>query len=299
MGVVVSSSSGPDDEVTLPRVEDIAAASAKGTVEIATADNIYVPKCGATNGAQVDNLALYRNLLDHINPPAYGVVLRNLSPAAFLDAFNINSAQHTCMVFELRLRLERAEREAAKVVLLRGRVSKMKAGVAVKSQEVETLGKQNAKVLSKVSVLESERGKLNRHVIKLGGDCERLRKEVVGEAKLREEFRSFQDAEAHRFQQKSAELDSCIADVRRDMENDLYPHMFAAIAVRRSALGKVISLVVDQGIQEGLEAGIEHGKSGWSLAQVEAYNPGVKDDFVSAVTDFENLSFALLDDLES
>nr|GEY72199.1 hypothetical protein [Tanacetum cinerariifolium] len=309
----------PDDEVAPPRIEDIVAASARGTVKTSTADNIYVPEEGVTNGARVDNLTFYRNLLDHITPPAYWAMLRNLSPAAFLDAFNIKSAQHTCMVSELRLRLERAEHEAVEAVSLHGRVSEMKAG-AVISKEVETLGKQNAELLSKVFAIESEREELNRHVIKLGDDCERLRKEVVGEAKLREEFKSFQDVEACRFEQKSAELDSRIADVRRDMDNDLYPHMFTTIDERRwilshgvrltvmkcaqsdecrSALGKVISLAVDQGIQEGLEAGIEHGKSIRSLAQVEAYNPGVKDDFVSAITDFENLSFALLDELES
>ncbi|GJW28851.1 hypothetical protein Tco_0045726, partial [Tanacetum coccineum] len=109
--------------------------------------------------------------------------------------FNINSAQHTCMVFELRLRyeheimtrekfqkkfidtcavvqqrdaeiaalgtrLEKDERDAAEVVSLRGHVSELEAGVAVKSPEVDTLGTQNAELSSKVSALESERGEL-------------------------------------------------------------------------------------------------------------------------------------------
>ncbi|GJZ93902.1 hypothetical protein Tco_0666105, partial [Tanacetum coccineum] len=132
--VVVSSNYGPDDEVAPPRVEDVAAASAgwvgalgnnaeaytfvpdaasstddfydSQTVKTATVDNIYVSEWGVTNGARVDNPALCRNLLDHITPPSYWVMLRNLSPAAFLDGFNINSAQHTCMIFELRLRHE-------------------------------------------------------------------------------------------------------------------------------------------------------------------------------------------------
>ncbi|GJW59803.1 hypothetical protein Tco_0109138 [Tanacetum coccineum] len=208
---------------------------------------------------------------------------------------------HSCAVVQqrdteivaLRTRLEKVECKTVDVVSLCGRVFELETGAAVKSQEADTLGKQNAELLSKVSALESE---LNRHVIKLGGDCERMRNE------------------------RSAELDARIADVRRDMDNDLYPHMFTAIAGRRwilshgvrlavmkraqseecrSMLGKVISLAISKGIQEGLEAGIEHGKSGRTLAQVEAYNRGVKDDFVSVVTDFENVSFALLDELES
>nr|GEX15432.1 hypothetical protein [Tanacetum cinerariifolium] len=94
------------------------------------------------------------------------------------------------------------------------------------------------------------------------------------------------------------ELDARIADVRRDMDNDLYPHMFTAIVGRRSMPCKVIYLAINKGIQEGLEAGIEHGRSGRTLAKVEAYNPRVKDEFVYAVIDFENVSFTLLDELE-
>ncbi|GJV89047.1 hypothetical protein Tco_1532985, partial [Tanacetum coccineum] len=189
----------------------------------------------------------------------------------FQKKFTDNCAvlqQRDAKIVALKTRLEKAELEAAEVV---------------------SLCKQNAELLSKVSALESKRGELNRHVIKLGSDCERLRKEAVGET-------------------------------RRDMDNDLYPYMFTAIAARRwilshgvrlavtkyaqsiecqSALGKVITLAVNKGIQEVLEAGIEHGKSGRTLAQVEAYDPGVKDDFVSAVTDFKNVSFGLLDELES
>ncbi|GJZ91537.1 hypothetical protein Tco_0663464 [Tanacetum coccineum] len=312
----VSSSVTPTPEPDAPEdsgsgwgVEDIAAASTGGVG--VPGDNAKASTSVPYAASPIDdfyNSQTVETATDHITRPAYWVVLRNLSPVAFLDAFNINSAQHTCMVSELRLRyeheimtrekfqkkftdncavvkqrdakitalktrLERAEREAVEVVSPRGRVSEMEAGVTVKSQEVETLGKQNVELLSKVSALESERGELNRHAIKLGGNCERLRKEVVGEAKLREEFKSFQDDEACRFEQKSAELNSRIADVRREMDNDLYPHMFTTIAgcrwnvdphwarlflwqsdKCRSALGKVISLAVDQWIQEGLEA---------------------------------------------
>ncbi|GKG52274.1 hypothetical protein Tco_0547149, partial [Tanacetum coccineum] len=94
------------------------------------------------------------------------------------------------------------------------------------------------------SALESEHEELNRHVIKLGSDCERLQKEAVGETRLREEFKSFQDAEACHFEQKFAELDARIADVRRDMNNDLYHHIFTAIAGLRWILSHSVRLAV-------------------------------------------------------
>ncbi|GJW59804.1 hypothetical protein Tco_0109139 [Tanacetum coccineum] len=91
MRIVVSSSSGPDDEASTS-VPDTASPTDdfydSQSVETDTADNIYVPEWGVTNGARVDNPALCRNLLDHITPPGYWAMLRNLSPAAFLDAFN-------------------------------------------------------------------------------------------------------------------------------------------------------------------------------------------------------------------
>nr|GEU81819.1 hypothetical protein [Tanacetum cinerariifolium] len=299
MEIIVSSSSGPDDDVVSPRAEphdgvrDTAAASAGGTIETTTADNIYVSYWGVTNGARVDNPTICHNLLDHITPPGYWVALRNQSAAGFLDGFNINSTQHTCMVSELRLRyeheimtrenfqkkftdncvvvqqrdaeiaalktrLEKAEHEAADVVSLRGHVSKLEARTTIKSEEVNTLNKHNAELLSKVSALESERRKLNRHVIKLGV--------IVSVCRRR--------------QLRSAELDARIANVRRDIDNDLYPHMFIVIAERRWILSQGVRLAV------------------MKCPQSAKCRSWVKDEFVSTVIDFENVSFALLDELE-
>ncbi|GKB19087.1 hypothetical protein Tco_0853010 [Tanacetum coccineum] len=142
----------------------------------------------------------------------------------------------------------------------------------------------------KVSVLESVREDLSNQMSKL-------------------------DAAAWRFDERAAELDARIADVRRDMDNDLYPHMLTAIAGRRwvlghgirlavmkcvqsskcySSLGKVIYFATNNGIQQGLEAGVKDGKAGRSLAQVEAYDPDVENKYVAAVNDFKNVSFSLL-----
>ncbi|GKA40789.1 hypothetical protein Tco_0733382 [Tanacetum coccineum] len=64
-------------------------------------------------------------------------------------------------------------------------------------------------------------------------------------------------------------------------------------------LGNVISLAINKGIHQVLEAEIEHGKAGRSLAQVEAYDTDVENKYVAAVTDFKNVSFSLLEELEA
>ncbi|GJZ87417.1 hypothetical protein Tco_0659027 [Tanacetum coccineum] len=150
-------------------------------------------------------------------------------------------------------------------------------------------------------------------------ECDGLKNQVVGEDEMREEFTSQQDATERRFNERAAELDARIADVRRDMDNDLYPHMLTAFAGRRwvvrhgfclavrkcarsiecqSALGKVISMAINKGIQQGLEAGVVHGKAGRSLTKIEAYDPEVEVKYVAAVSEFKGLSFPLLDELE-
>ncbi|GJW71409.1 hypothetical protein Tco_0128326 [Tanacetum coccineum] len=175
------------------------------TIDSATAQDVYVPEWNITIDARIDNPALCRNLFDHITPLEYWSALRNQIDARFLDCFNINSAQHVCMVSELRLssavvqqmdaeiaalkaRLEIAEKEFAELSRLRSRVSELENEVMAKSKEVAGLNKQNAELLGKVSALESAREELGNQVSKLGVDCESLRGEIVGEAKLREEL---------------------------------------------------------------------------------------------------------------
>ncbi|GJR16222.1 hypothetical protein Tco_0798874 [Tanacetum coccineum] len=324
VSVHVAESVGDDRPLSAPELETgtLPATPSQGssvddfyesqTIDSAIALNVYVPNWNVTKNAHVDNPVTCWNLLNHVTPPGYWAMLRNQHDAWFLDSFNINSAQHVCMVSELRLRyeheimtrekyekrftdsatmvrqrdvevaelkvkLEKWKSEAAKVEELCKRVSDLEATVAVKVGEAVSLTTQNAGLLEKVSALELERDGLK-------------------------------------------ELDARITDVRCDMDNDLYPHMLTAIAGRRwvvghgfrlavhkcarsvkcrFALGKVILMAINKGFQQGLEAGIIHGKDGISLTQVEAYDPEVEEKYVAVVFEFEGVSFPLFDELES
>ncbi|GKB61295.1 hypothetical protein Tco_0917481 [Tanacetum coccineum] len=302
MGIVVSFSSGPEDEVAAPRAENIVAASAEGvgasgnnveastsvpnadspidvfydsqTIETATADNVYVPEWGVTNGSRVDNPAIYCNLLHHITPPGYGAMLRNQSATGFLDAFNFNFAQHTCMVSELRLRYEHkvmtrekfqkkftnncavVRQRDAEIAALRARLKEVER----KAAEVVALRGRVSELEAEVSAFDSKRVELNRHIIKLGVDYERLHHEVAGESKLRDEFKSFHDAAERSFAERASAFDARIAD--------------------------------------GLEAGVVHGGAGRSLSQIEAYDTDTEGKYVVTVSELENVSFALLDKLK-
>nr|GEX60813.1 hypothetical protein [Tanacetum cinerariifolium] len=164
--------------------------------------------------------------------------------------------QRDVKIADLKARLEKSEAEAAKVIELRKHVSDLETTITI---EV------NVGWIERVSALELERNG--------------LKNQVMGEGKMREEFVLQQDVAERRFAKRAMELDARIADVRRDMDNDLYPHMLNAIASRRWVvrqgfrlavykcarsvecrfnLGKVIPMAINKGIQQGLEAGIVH-----------------------------------------
>ncbi|GJR50856.1 hypothetical protein Tco_1401377 [Tanacetum coccineum] len=147
---------------------------------------------------------------------------------------------------------------------LRGRVSELETEVMAKSEEITSLNKHNVELLGKVSTLESVREELSNQVSKLA---------------------------ARHFEEQSAKLDAHIADVRRDMDTDLYPHMLIAIAGRRWVLGRVIRLAMMKCAQS-FECRFALGK----VISI-AINKGIQQ--VAAVSDFENVSFSLLEELEA
>ncbi|GKG60702.1 hypothetical protein Tco_0614264, partial [Tanacetum coccineum] len=59
-----------------------------------------------------------------------------------------------------------------------------------------------------------------------------------------EEFTSLQDVAARLFEEQSAKLDARIADVRREINTDLYLYMLTVIAEHRWILGHGIRLAV-------------------------------------------------------
>ncbi|GJZ46070.1 hypothetical protein Tco_0593666 [Tanacetum coccineum] len=226
----------------------------------------------------------HMNFIDHAPPPGYWAFLRNQNDAEFLDRLNVSTAQHACMVSELCLRyeheitirenfekkfvrgseiiqqrdsevaalkskLERLEGEALDALTLRKRVSKLDTAATAKSEELTSLNVQNVELLS-------------------------LHGEVAGEAKMRAEFMSVQDAKAQHIARFNAELDVRITKLNHDMDIELYPHMLTG----------AISMAINKGIQEGLEAGIEHGKANRSLAELESLKDSPLELLVSSLT---------------
>ncbi|GJV52172.1 hypothetical protein Tco_1447913 [Tanacetum coccineum] len=288
------------------------------TIDSTAAQNIYVPNWNVINNDRLASLVTCRNLLDHVTPPAYWSAFRNQHDTMFLDALNVNSAQHVCMVSELRLRYEHE-------IMIREKFEKKftESAAIVQQRDAEivdlTLRQTITWKVGELANLRTDNVSLSERVFALELERDGLKDQVVGEGKMREEFLSQQDAAEQHFKERAAELDGRIADVCHDMDTDLYPHMLTAIAGRRwvvghgfrlavhkcansieyqSALGKVILMAINKGMHQGLEAGVVHGQAGRPLTQIEAYDPKVEGKYVEAVYEFEDLSFSLLDELE-
>ncbi|GJY29833.1 hypothetical protein Tco_0405600, partial [Tanacetum coccineum] len=247
------------------------------TIYSSKAQDIYVPNWDVTNDAQMDDRVMCRNLVDHLPPPGYWAFLRNRSDAEFLDLVNVNSAALHVMVYgyvfiheheitigdaeiaDLKSRLGKAEGEAAEVSVFRSQVSGLETAAAAKAEELANLSR------------------LERH---------------------------------------GFDLDARLSELCCQVDFELYPHLLIVVARRRwvighglrlafmkccksaeyqTALAKVISLAIGQGIQQGLVARVEHGKAGRKLSVVAAYDPGVKARYEEAVGELENISLPFLD----
>nr|GEW26837.1 transposase (putative), gypsy type [Tanacetum cinerariifolium] len=221
----------------------------------------------------------------------------------FLVLLNVNSAQHACMVFELRLRYEHE-------ILARDKFEQN----FVRSCEI--VQQKDAEIVSLKAVVEKAEGEA-AEVIRLLKRVFEL--EVVAITKL-DEVASLtaQNVELSRGGSACHSIerlvDVRIVELNNDMDTKLYPHMLTIVAGRRwvighglrlmvmkcsesseyhSMLGKVISIAINKGIQEGLE--LEPGLSNLNETG-KSSNPSVSQVSEASKKDLEDLFQKIYDE---
>ncbi|GJS78742.1 hypothetical protein Tco_0728623 [Tanacetum coccineum] len=249
---VVISSSSPSTEHANTKPSFLKSASPQPHVQTKAVVVTFAPvnEMGASSALDVINdfhlndVVRYQNFIDHAPPLGYWASLRNLTNSDFLDQDNINTAQQTCMVSELRIKYEH-EIEA------RERFEKkfVKTTAAARVNELADLGAKNVELLGQVSGIEFLCDGLKGQVSELEVACEGLKGEIKGEAKMREEFIAFQDAGSQRIEKQNAELDTRLTELNFDMDTDLYPYMMTVITGRRWMIGHSLCLAVMKCIQ--------------------------------------------------
>ncbi|GJR34749.1 hypothetical protein Tco_1210433 [Tanacetum coccineum] len=124
---------------------------------------------------------------------------------------------------------EAVQQRDAKIVVLKTKLEKA---------ENEAVG-----VLSgQVSGLEYVRDGLKGKVMELESECERLRGQVEGEAKLKERFVAMQDAKVQRLVDRGSALDARLSELSYQVDSKIYSHMLTAVAGRRWIIGHGLRL---------------------------------------------------------
>ncbi|GJT78817.1 hypothetical protein Tco_1045542 [Tanacetum coccineum] len=206
----------------------------------------------------------------------------------------------------LKAQLLLKEVEAAEAIRLRAAASKFEAVEKSLQGEVEVLKEHN-------TTLEKEKNELDVKVVDLAASVKVhelevssaiLQEKVSTYENFLEQLEKFQDEQIKVVNDKFNKLYTDFIEMTLHLEERLYPHLLNTIVVRRwlltygmelavtkclnspeylSALGAAISKAIENGMQDGLAAGITHGKEGWVLADVAAYNPSTEVDYVFAL----------------
>nr|GEV27295.1 hypothetical protein [Tanacetum cinerariifolium] len=146
-----------------------------------------------------------------------------------------------------------------------------------------------------------------------------LQEQVSGEEKLKAAFEEFKRYEDDRVERRCAELDARLDALSIEFEEELYPHMFTAIAGHmwvighglrlavmkcgesldmRQTFADVVSVGITKGMSEGLRHGVEHGQAQLNVESIEAYDPEAEAKFIAALLALKDLKYPLLEQLE-
>ncbi|GJU53402.1 hypothetical protein Tco_1227116 [Tanacetum coccineum] len=194
---------------------------------------------------------------------------------------------------------------------LEGQVATLESAAASKDTELASVNTQVAKLnhdlsslqlscdeLSiKAASLESQKDSLTDQVSVLETTCSGLHDQVSGYEPFKEQYEAVQDEQVKILSDRVAELDFKLMGMAIHLDED-----GIRLAVMKclqspkyvSALGTAIGLAIDKGMQNGLVASIDHGKAGRGLAEVAAYDPFMKERYVSAVLALRDLEFNFL-----
>nr|GEV88825.1 putative transposase (putative), gypsy type [Tanacetum cinerariifolium] len=218
----------------------------------------------------------------------------------------------------LKAQLLLKEAEAVEAIRLRAKVFKFEA--TEKSLQVKVREQEVADLDAQVTAVKLQNDNLVGQVHKLEISFAGLQEKVAVYKDFIGQLEKFQDEKIKEVNEKFDKLCVVFVEMALHLEDKFYPHLLTTISGRRwllthdiklaivkclnsteylSALGAAISKAVEKGMQEGLSAGITHGAEGRKLADVAAYNPSAKADYLSALQRLQNVNFSLIAKLKS
>nr|GEX69160.1 hypothetical protein [Tanacetum cinerariifolium] len=255
------------------------------------------------------------DLVDHAAPPCYFSELRHMHNEEFLGQYNINLARQVAMGSQLRLRFEQEAKLLGKFVAqvasrdqrIQARESEIKNLEALLETEVGMKRAAEEKSAGLSQELERMRAQFSEVQVsneRLSQQVDALQQQVSGEETLKAAFKEYKRQQDQLVEQRCAEMDARLDALSITFDEELYPHMLAAIAGRRWVIGHglrlammkcaeslkmrqafadVVSAGVAKGMSEGLKHGVEHGHAQLTVESLEAYDPEAEAKFAAAL----------------
>nr|GEU35420.1 hypothetical protein [Tanacetum cinerariifolium] len=248
---------------------------------------------------------------DEFAPPKFFASVRGMDHDQLFIEFNVGVARQISLNAKVRMRVEYNIREKRR---LRSVVDEQAELLKVRDGEIENL---KAQLLLKEAKATKDI-RLRAEVFKF----EATEKSLQALGKVREQEVADLDAQVNAvklendnlvdqvheleissavLQEKVAAYEDFIGQLEKFQEEKIEEHRWflthgMELAIVRclnsteylSALGVAISKAVENGIPEGLSDGITHDEEGRKLADVAAYNPSAKADYLSALQRLQN-----------
>ncbi|GJX51602.1 hypothetical protein Tco_0278447 [Tanacetum coccineum] len=295
-----------------------------GMIWTDTLQQIYVPKWDVVNNSALDDAEVCRNMVNHLAPPRFFSQLRAMDYEQLFMEFNVGVARQTCLSAGLSLK----KSEAAEAIRLRGQVYVAEATEATRVAELNDLKERTMALEGQVATLESavvikdtELASSNTQITKLTQDMSNVQLSCNEFSIKAYSLESEKDKLADQVSTlETTCIDADFMGMSLHLDEEFYPRFLTTISGRRWILSRILRLMVmkclqsleylvalggaigraiDKGMQDGLTSGIIQGKTGRGLADVAAYNPSVKANYVSAVNALCAVDFLLLAQLAS
>ncbi|GKA73190.1 hypothetical protein Tco_0779406 [Tanacetum coccineum] len=241
----------------------------------------YVPKWIIINDSALYDHDVCRSVVDHLAPHFLFLQLRIMDYKQLFTEFKVGAVRLTCLGSEVRLRLEHE---------LKGR-KQFERKCVVQADWLRERDVEIASLKAQLSLRESEPAE----AIHLRGQISTIEaaeaawgwKNRLKQCKMKVRILS----------EKVTGMDTDLMRMALHLDEEFYPLFLTTIYL--TALGGAIGRAIDKGMQDGLTACINHGRAKQGLAEVAAYNPVAKVDYVSAVSALRDADFPLLAQLAS
>ncbi|GKE10711.1 hypothetical protein Tco_1414262, partial [Tanacetum coccineum] len=270
---------------------------------------VYVPQWSVTNGSRLDDGRVCHEMLDEFAPPKFFASIRGMEHGQLFTEFNVGAARQIYLSVEVRMHAEyniKEKRRLRSVVdeqteLLKAIEKSLRDEVRVLKDHNTTLEKEKSELDVKMANLVA-----SVKVYELETSFAILQEKVTVYEDYMSQLEKFQDERMEVVYKKFNKLHADFIEMTLHLEEKFYPHLLTTIDGRRwlltydmelvfakclnspeylSALGVAINKAIEKGMKDRPTTGITHGQEGRVLTDVDAFNPSMESDYISALQD--------------